>query len=397
MSGSSPGRKSWRNERTPARNAPVDHAGRDPGLLFPARRDGAATKSMPTPDRSACSALSTASPATCSFPASRPIAPASRSMPAISPARRSPRSSPPIMAIAEQGLHRSHFGFPNFFVPFITTSDARLRSMMDLLDRMTAGRGSKMLLFKTFPSFTSPEKPPPAERTHADRAMAAGRLSPALSRSLNRMDRRQNRRPERPAPHHLQGRPGADDAAASTTWTIACAAAPSRCWRDTTSFDPTASTIGAVYFCRLCVRVAHRIPRQRRQPVFADPADPNRPCASLRSTRLTTCWRMQFDGRALRAGLYSLRSPSPASGMRSRPSVTIPRAGWMAPLAGGSRSRVPPSASLCSRSYGCLVQPVSGLANGLDPFCPLALAHAPFPFGGDNRRGVERSRLSLHA
>lgn len=64
------------------------------------------------------------------------------------------------MAIAEQGLHRSHFGFPNFFVPFITTSDARLRTMMDLLHRVTAGRGSKTLLFKSFPSFTSAEKPP---------------------------------------------------------------------------------------------------------------------------------------------------------------------------------------------------------------------------------------------
>jgi Replication-relaxation len=66
------------------------------------------------------------------------------------------------MAIVEQGLHRSHFGFPNFFVPFITTTDARLRSIMDLLHRMTAGHGSKTLLFKTFPSFTSPNRPPPA-------------------------------------------------------------------------------------------------------------------------------------------------------------------------------------------------------------------------------------------
>jgi len=66
------------------------------------------------------------------------------------------------LAIAEQGIYRSHFGFPNFFVPFITTNDARMRSMMELLDRLTGGRGSKMFLFKTFPSFTSPEKPPPA-------------------------------------------------------------------------------------------------------------------------------------------------------------------------------------------------------------------------------------------
>lgn len=66
------------------------------------------------------------------------------------------------MAIAEQGLHRSHFGFPNFFVPFITTTAARISTMMELLARMTAGRGSKILLFKTFPSFTSPERPPAA-------------------------------------------------------------------------------------------------------------------------------------------------------------------------------------------------------------------------------------------
>jgi hypothetical protein len=64
------------------------------------------------------------------------------------------------MAIAEQGLHRSHFGFPNFFIPFITTSAARLTSMMELLGRLTGGRGCKILLFKTFPSFTSPERPP---------------------------------------------------------------------------------------------------------------------------------------------------------------------------------------------------------------------------------------------
>jgi Replication-relaxation len=63
-------------------------------------------------------------------------------------------------AIAQQGIHRSHFGFPNFFVPFITTSGARMRSMMALLDRLTGGQGSKMFLFKTFPSFTSPAQPP---------------------------------------------------------------------------------------------------------------------------------------------------------------------------------------------------------------------------------------------
>ncbi len=63
-------------------------------------------------------------------------------------------------AIAEQGIYRSHFGFPNFLVPIITTNTARLQSMMELLERLTAGRGSKMFLFKTVAAFTAPEKPP---------------------------------------------------------------------------------------------------------------------------------------------------------------------------------------------------------------------------------------------
>ena len=63
-------------------------------------------------------------------------------------------------AIAEQGIHRSHFGFPNFFVPLITGTAARLRTMTELLDRLTGGRGSKIFLFKTFPTFASLEKPP---------------------------------------------------------------------------------------------------------------------------------------------------------------------------------------------------------------------------------------------
>lgn len=64
------------------------------------------------------------------------------------------------ISIAEQGLHRTHFGFSNFFVPFITTTAARLQSMMLILDRITAGRGSKILMFKMLPSFTAPERVP---------------------------------------------------------------------------------------------------------------------------------------------------------------------------------------------------------------------------------------------
>src|SRR5215831_1767163 len=42
-------------------------------------------------------------------------------------------------AIADQGLYASHFGFPNFFVPIITTTDIRKRSMIALLEKITQG------------------------------------------------------------------------------------------------------------------------------------------------------------------------------------------------------------------------------------------------------------------
>jgi Replication-relaxation len=66
------------------------------------------------------------------------------------------------IAIAEQAIYRSHFGFPNFFVPLIAPTRVRMESMMTLLLRMTNGRGSKMFLFKTFPVLSSVEKTPKA-------------------------------------------------------------------------------------------------------------------------------------------------------------------------------------------------------------------------------------------
>jgi hypothetical protein len=63
-------------------------------------------------------------------------------------------------AIAEKGIHTSHFGFPNFFVPIVTTTAARMRSMMHCLERITKDKGSKMFLFKTFPAFSAFENPP---------------------------------------------------------------------------------------------------------------------------------------------------------------------------------------------------------------------------------------------
>jgi hypothetical protein len=63
-------------------------------------------------------------------------------------------------AIAEQELYASHFGFPNFFVPIITTTAIRMQSMIRLLEKMTEGQGSKMFLFKFFPADSAIEQMP---------------------------------------------------------------------------------------------------------------------------------------------------------------------------------------------------------------------------------------------
>ena len=69
------------------------------------------------------------------------------------------------LAIEAQGIFRAHFGFPNFYVPIITTNATRLASMVKALERITNGAGSQMFLFKTFPTFTSFE-PVPAPSGH---------------------------------------------------------------------------------------------------------------------------------------------------------------------------------------------------------------------------------------
>lgn len=65
------------------------------------------------------------------------------------------------LAIEAQGIHREHFGFPNFYVPFITTNATRLASMTAALEWITERRGSRIFLFKSFPAYTSFERPPP--------------------------------------------------------------------------------------------------------------------------------------------------------------------------------------------------------------------------------------------
>jgi hypothetical protein len=62
------------------------------------------------------------------------------------------------LAIEEAHTYRTHFGFPNLFIPFVTTSVARMNSMKSLLKKLTDGRGSRKMLFTTFATFNSPEE-----------------------------------------------------------------------------------------------------------------------------------------------------------------------------------------------------------------------------------------------
>jgi len=56
------------------------------------------------------------------------------------------------LSIERTGTYCCHFGFPNLFVPFVTTSATRVQSMMEALARITEGRGSKFILFKAWPN-----------------------------------------------------------------------------------------------------------------------------------------------------------------------------------------------------------------------------------------------------
>jgi hypothetical protein len=66
------------------------------------------------------------------------------------------------LAVCRDQIYRSHYGFPaqGFFIPFVTGSKSRMEHMMELLQKLTNGRGHPSFIFKTFPPITSFEKPP---------------------------------------------------------------------------------------------------------------------------------------------------------------------------------------------------------------------------------------------
>jgi hypothetical protein len=51
--------------------------------------------------------------------------------------------------ITTQHIYRTHLGIPNLLILNVTTSEQHMRSLMELLNELTAGKGSKVFLFKT--------------------------------------------------------------------------------------------------------------------------------------------------------------------------------------------------------------------------------------------------------
>jgi hypothetical protein len=66
------------------------------------------------------------------------------------------------LAIIEREIYRTHFGAQTFMVPFITTSEERMRSMMTLLSDMAPGEHGRRFIFKHVPAFGSIERSAPA-------------------------------------------------------------------------------------------------------------------------------------------------------------------------------------------------------------------------------------------
>ena len=67
-----------------------------------------------------------------------------------------------IKEAAKNKTYRAHYGIPNYIVPFVTINPTHMYAMMALVNELSDGRGSKMILFKNIPDFSSFETFPPA-------------------------------------------------------------------------------------------------------------------------------------------------------------------------------------------------------------------------------------------
>jgi hypothetical protein len=63
------------------------------------------------------------------------------------------------LSLIDRETYKSRWGLPILFVPFITTTERRMRSTMACLDRLTNGAGSNRIIFTTCPGMCSPDEP----------------------------------------------------------------------------------------------------------------------------------------------------------------------------------------------------------------------------------------------
>jgi hypothetical protein len=68
-----------------------------------------------------------------------------------------------IEALAKEDGYYAHFGIPNAFIPWVTINEARMRSLMRIVEKVTKGNGSKRHLFTHMPDFASFDAFPPAD------------------------------------------------------------------------------------------------------------------------------------------------------------------------------------------------------------------------------------------
>ena len=68
-----------------------------------------------------------------------------------------------IRTLAGDDGYAGHYGIPNAFIPWVTISKTRMRSLMRTVDEVTQGKGSTMFLFTHVSDFASFECFPPAD------------------------------------------------------------------------------------------------------------------------------------------------------------------------------------------------------------------------------------------
>lgn len=81
------------------------------------------------------------------------------------------------LSIENNRTYHPHFGFPNMFVPFVTTTVTRMRSMMALLHEAHRRPRIEDVFVQDVPKFHFVGKATGARWTHAVRGMAARRIS----------------------------------------------------------------------------------------------------------------------------------------------------------------------------------------------------------------------------